>query len=880
MAESVRQSSETLESFLKGDSYKSSGFAAVTAVGPPPYVVADLQRGPDGKMKVVYIDFQTKQPVQSIDGYTVLTSNAYFTPDGKVVEPPPGTPPPPEATTVKEVLFNKQGGGDSPAAQGRGQEARRGMARAQNTNFGYMDKPAGMGLLSAMPGVPGMAAKAINTAVNANNVAAVNAARRSMEVPEMSTKENVKGSLKDRQGFVGRYGVNGQEYSVGLEAEDAEGRTTLTPNEARARGLAMGGLTEVADQTGLPQGVVTKGVSAVRSFLSNVFGSTPVNQVAPNMVNPVAREVADVAPSNARTALSPVRDATPVSPVTDSAGAVQPTKIAGRTLTPGAGLANLAPVNQRPGLAAISPNDENANRVDDRRGSMAADTNSSPVGFVGRYGDLRPNPPQQSLIDNVRESVGNVYGATGKEVEVAGTSGTGEYGSARHRSPDRVGFSTPGAAMDFDVSVDGKKSTDEQAQRDVAMDFAARNPEAGIGYGPGYMTDESGLPGRMHLDTYGDPKSWGAKNTRKNMDPTFAGNLDFARETGIGPTPTFGAPTPTPRPDYETPSATVDARESVSSVAGPALGFIGRMNNPSPMKTVEQNGPARTTTVNTGRVSISKTGNAAWRNNNPGNLEDGSFAQSQGALSTNPGRFAVFNDKQAGLSAMSNLLSGPNYNDLTIAEAISKYAPPTENNTARYVGVVTSALGLPETTKMSDLSPSQRQAMTAAMTAHEGNAVGTSTATLIDRTGLPDYMGNGLVGSDDTPSETSARSMAPGKNAPSKSASEKASSQSAGGSKTNKSESSKNSGGIGKSSHSSERGREAADTGRSQNKSEKGSKESSKGSSGIGRSSKNDNRNTKSEKSEKSSRSAGRESSDSKSGKGAGKSSGGGRRAA
>lgn len=70
------------------------------------------------------------------------------------------------------------------------------------------------------------------------------------------------------------------------------------------------------------------------------------------------------------------------------------------------------------------------------------------------------------------------------------------------------------------------------------------------------------------------------------------------------------------------------------------------------------------------------------RNNNPGNIEYGIFAKKKGAIGTD-GRFAIFPDEQTGFEAMKDLLKSKSYRDLTIEEAIKKWAPAPENDPER-----------------------------------------------------------------------------------------------------------------------------------------------------------------------------------------------------
>jgi hypothetical protein len=101
----------------------------------------------------------------------------------------------------------------------------------------------------------------------------------------------------------------------------------------------------------------------------------------------------------------------------------------------------------------------------------------------------------------------------------------------------------------------------------------------------------------------------------------------------------------------------------------------------------------------------------ANRNNNPGNIQWGEFAQANGATRIEaippgvqePARFAYFPTAEIGFSALHSLLSGPSYSGLTIEEAINKYAPPVENNTNGYVEYVCRAVGCQPTDLVSEV---------------------------------------------------------------------------------------------------------------------------------------------------------------------------------
>ena len=124
-----------------------------------------------------------------------------------------------------------------------------------------------------------------------------------------------------------------------------------------------------------------------------------------------------------------------------------------------------------------------------------------------------------------------------------------------------------------------------------------------------------------------------------------------------------------------------------------------------------------------GRVER-RTGSRNWRNNNPGNIEYGDFSRRHGAIGSD-GRFAIFPTYEMGRQAKENLLfEGQNYRNLTIGQAITRYAPPNENNTAGYINSVATALSVPATTPLASLNQEQRRIMIRTMENVEGFRIG------------------------------------------------------------------------------------------------------------------------------------------------------------
>lgn len=112
-------------------------------------------------------------------------------------------------------------------------------------------------------------------------------------------------------------------------------------------------------------------------------------------------------------------------------------------------------------------------------------------------------------------------------------------------------------------------------------------------------------------------------------------------------------------------------------------------------------------------------GTRAWRNLNPGNIRYSEFSRKAGAIGQ-AGGFAVFPDEETGTRAISSLLRGQSYNNLTIARAITRYAPPSENNTAAYHRRIQQITGLNINRRISDLSDGELSRVVDAIRAIEG----------------------------------------------------------------------------------------------------------------------------------------------------------------
>jgi hypothetical protein len=136
-----------------------------------------------------------------------------------------------------------------------------------------------------------------------------------------------------------------------------------------------------------------------------------------------------------------------------------------------------------------------------------------------------------------------------------------------------------------------------------------------------------------------------------------------------------------------------------------------------------QQGRSVVLTYPDGTTEIRSGGSVAWRTNNPGNLVQGPFARSHGSIGQyrNLGHnIAVFPSEAAGQGALESRLTTPPFSRWTLNRAISVYAPPSVNPTARYQAFVAGRLGVSGSTTLGSLSPSQISTLAGAIRGFEG----------------------------------------------------------------------------------------------------------------------------------------------------------------
>lgn len=191
-------------------------------------------------------------------------------------------------------------------------------------------------------------------------------------------------------------------------------------------------------------------------------------------------------------------------------------------------------------------------------GDLGSTSRSKPGVAKISYDNIGPNRHRavnsytEGLLGDV---VGKTLGAGSVADVVSGDVNPEDHGwnadggkySKSHRHTDELG-----ADVKFRDPETGKVvnlNKDDVIRNDLAMGFAAENPGVGLGFGSKYMGDET-----MHVDFSGKGGMWnpggGLGWTQLDRD-----NVAFARETGIGPTPRLGAPTPTASPGVNSPVA-------------------------------------------------------------------------------------------------------------------------------------------------------------------------------------------------------------------------------------------------------------------------------------------------------------------------------------
>lgn len=120
-----------------------------------------------------------------------------------------------------------------------------------------------------------------------------------------------------------------------------------------------------------------------------------------------------------------------------------------------------------------------------------------------------------------------------------------------------------------------------------------------------------------------------------------------------------------------------------------------------------------------GREVLREGGSRSWRNQNPGNIINSDFANTNGAIGDD-GTFAIFPSEEIGFDTIVQLLRTRTYSALSLEDAIARYAPPTENDTASYVAFVSSETEVEPSEIVGDLRIAKIRSIARAIRSMEG----------------------------------------------------------------------------------------------------------------------------------------------------------------
>jgi len=283
----------------------------------------------------------------------------------------------------------------------------------------------------------------------------------------------------------------------------------------------------------------------------------------------------------------------------------------------------------------------------------------------------------------------------------------GGYANRNIAGTGQKSFHSLGVAIDINPSTN-PHLFDGRTVTDMPANVSALARKYGLGWGGDWRSSKDTMHfsmasqegGAVAIDRSGVAPLPGAPATAGTTEMAARGAPTTA---GAAPATPAGVPERAMTPSPGTPGA------------GAAPGDV--------VKVVESGAGYNVVQLADGSVE-KRTGVRNWRNNNPGNVSYGAFAQRYGAIGTD-GRFAIFPTYEHGRRAKEALLfESQGYAGMNIAQAINRYAPPFENNTRGYVQSVAAAAGVDPSTPLSQLSPQQRVAMLNAMEKVEGFRTG------------------------------------------------------------------------------------------------------------------------------------------------------------
>jgi D-Tyr-tRNAtyr deacylase len=172
----------------------------------------------------------------------------------------------------------------------------------------------------------------------------------------------------------------------------------------------------------------------------------------------------------------------------------------------------------------------------------------------------------------------------------------------------------------------------------------------------------------------------------------------------------------------------VPVTQAMQKLAGATETVVGLAPGTTPATGAQIGGSTSPGVVSGKSVTIGgqtrSGGDRNWRNNNPGNIEYGPFAIKYGAIGSD-GRFAIFPTEEQGRMAQDALLKSKNYANLSLSDAIKRYAPSNENDPKSYANQIMKATGIDTSKTYASLSPEEQGKVLDAMKKIEGGRAGT-----------------------------------------------------------------------------------------------------------------------------------------------------------
>lgn len=214
---------------------------------PSKYAIRKLVRGEDGLMKIIYVDAKTGEQLNSLEGYVVYSAHeaqqqgiGVTSPDDLAKDNSDGQNNETTAKKIKRDVASDEGS-DQERVSGRNGGGLGGfLDRSPGNNYGYIDAPNWLSLAGFAP-VVGPYVKMADRAIGVNNTVAANKARETIGLNPLGGIRSLGNILGFRdESTAANVEIGETPYSVGFEALNAKGQTTLTPNEARQRALVTG----------------------------------------------------------------------------------------------------------------------------------------------------------------------------------------------------------------------------------------------------------------------------------------------------------------------------------------------------------------------------------------------------------------------------------------------------------------------------------------------------------------------------------------------------------------------------------------------------------------------------------------------------------------